>query len=422
MSSPSLTDYFATDYNVYSIRVEKLTIPQHFDSFEPDAPNDTGCRAVIMPSPRKGAHNYVKDGKFLLIGIYRDTGRSSTSFPLFSNLIWWRGPGGLTINHDQHEAVVGDEVFVYNTNMTAEQQLTVTAVLNETQFQVQTNALSGASSGNAAAYRLNKLKNWYEENVVFRIFPSFKLVPYADILAIFDSTDPNNTQEKRYLRNITLDQTVMIPSALNQVTDYTPATSLSKISDISSSLPKITVISKTDEKKRYEYDQVFDENGVELPLRYADNGTPIDPMFYDLKSKNRNLFITSPQVNESPDSGSGSLADAKAWVYDYYGYLINDTTRGPYLDDEIITRDPAITTNYNNILIKQQSSTYMYPPTSPIFDTFANEVGGILENNTLVVYKQRTPLELDFYGRPKKQSTNPPVYYVTQVVPPPEVD
>jgi hypothetical protein len=401
MTSPSLIDYFNDAYKTFSVPVTQLTIPPHFDTFLPDDPNDTGCRSIIMPSPLKGAKNFVKNNRFTLIGIYHDAGRPTTPYPVFSNLSWSRVGAKLTVNHVGHETKVGDVVFLYNMNITKEQRCTVSSITS-TSFTVNLQALVGKKTGTQGGYRLDRNKNFYEENLIFRLLPNFNVVPFADILSIFADTDPNITQGQNFIRNLTTNSIVPTPSAKNSFVDYSAINNYKRIVDVSGSLPDVTVTPKY-KLHEFEHEQVFDDQGNAVRLRYAENGQVINPGYYDKQRKNNPVMIASPRVNEVPDDFFQDTTDVKVWAYDYYGFLINDTTRGPFNSDQIITRDASKTTYLDNITIAQTvTGADMYPVTQQIYDIFGNVVIGIRPDNTLVVQKQRVPLELDNFGKPVK--------------------
>lgn len=387
-------------YDQYSIEIVDFSIPEHFDIFIPDDGDELGCKTILMPSPRKGAINYTKNDKFMVIGIYRDSGRPPTIFPIVTNKQWSTSGNELVIFDSTNKVRVGDYLYCYNTNVTGQQYLKCIQ-RTSTYFILKLASLLGDTSGTSCSYRIDRVKDFAEENIVFRLFPTFKLITYTQFLEIVNSTSPNSVfKTSDVIKNITLDENVRTPVQINSNTDYSSVNNFKKVSEISNTTFKLGIEVKGNGFPTFENNQTFDGTGKPLKLKYDESGKVISPKYYDSKYKNKIIYVDSQLASENPSSDP--LKDDRVWCYDFYGIDINDNTRGPYFVDTVITRNENVEGNVDNIVRLEVNGEPLYPLDQHVYDKFGNIAVGINTNNTLNVIRQRIPIQLDNFGRPFK--------------------
>lgn len=387
-------------YDQYSVEIADFSMPAHFDIFIPDDGSEVGCKTIVMPSPRRGAVNYTKNNKFMIIGIYSDTGREPTIFPIVAGKTWSTSGSELTIFDSTNKVRVGDYLYCYNTNVSGQQYLKCIA-RQQNFFTLKLASLMGPSTGTSCSYRIDRVKNFAEENIVFRLFPTFKLITYSEFLNIAQQTAPNSIyRTSKVIKNLTSGELVRAPLEVTSDTDYTDVNNYKKVSEVSYSTFKLNVEVKGNKLPEFENNQTFDYNGQPLRLKYDEAGRVIDPNFYDSKYKNNNVYVGSQISNEVP-SNDPSIDD-RIWCYDFYGIDINDPSRGPYNVDNVITRNTDIQGNVNNISRLEVNGIPLYPTSQYVYDRFGNIAIGVNHNNTLNVIRQRIPIQLDNFGRPLK--------------------
>lgn len=387
-------------YDQYSVEIADFSMPSHFDIFIPDDGSEVGCKTIVMPSPRRGAVNYTKNDKFMVIGIYRDTGREPAIFPVITGKQWSTSGSELTIFDSTNKVRVGDYLYCYNTNVTGQQYLKCIA-REQNFFTLKLASLLGAPSGLSCSYRIDRVKDFAEENIVFRLFPTFKLITYDEFLSIAAATAPDMLYRTAdVIKNITTDSNVRTPVQVTSDTDYTPVNNYKKVSEVSYSMFKLGIEVKGNRLPEFENNQTFDYTGKPLKLKYDEAGRVISPKYYDAKYKNKNIYVDSQITNEVPSSNS--TIDDRVWCYDFYGIDINDPARGPYNVDNVISRNTNVEGNVNNILRLEVNGTPLYPTSQNVYDRFGNVAVGINTNNTLNVVRQRIPIQLDNFGRPLK--------------------
>ena len=387
-------------YDQYSIEIDDFVMPEHFDSFLTDFGDEVGCKTIVMPSPRRGAVNYTKNDKFMVIGIYRDTGRPATIFPIITGKAWATSGNELIIFDSTNKVRVGDYLYCYNTNVSGQQYLKCIA-REQNFFTLKLASLLGDTSGLSCSYRIDRVKDFAEENIVFRLFPTFKLITYVEFLEIAEATSPNSVfKTSEVIKNITTNTDVRTSLQVNNNTDFTPVNNYKKVTEISYSTFNLSVRVKGDKMPKFENNQTFDYVGKPLKLKYDDAGRVISPKYYDSKYKNKNIYVESILAAENPSSNS--TIDDRVWCYDFYGIDINDPSRGPYNLDTVITRDTSVEGNVNNISRIEVSGVPLYPEGQYVYDRFGNVAIGINENNSLNVIRQRIPIQLDNFGRPYK--------------------
>lgn len=220
--------------------------------------------------------------------------------------------------------------------------------------------------------------NFYEDYIVFRLLPSFKLIPYSFVQELLKNSAPAQTFTKRSLIEITTGNEVKIPNAVSRHTNY-------------KSSPNLAVDNTSLLERRF--NQLYDEDGNPMKLSYDAMGYAIKSALVDSKYKNNPL-----RNNQTRD---GLAIDPRVYVYDYYGRDINDPNRSPYFAADIIIRDEMIASNVNNIKVKTDiNGDPLY--VGGLFDEFGNVAVGIQENNALVVRQNVMPVTLDQFNRPVK--------------------
>jgi hypothetical protein len=370
--SISFFDTFNPFYDQYSINHLDFTIPDEWDLFLPDNTVDFQCLSVIAPNPTAGATIWTQYGRWITLGIYRDEGRDPEQRPPVAGLSWTRVGRVLTITDPAgHRLRQDDVVNVTNVNVPLT-NVSVTVVDSVT-FQVPT-LLYGDNSGSSATYQPTAIYNFYEQNYVFRLLPSFQLVPYSVVQQIFAATAPTVSLDRQKMLNVTSNTTVSLPTVKNVNVNYdlpihgTP---------IYARLPL-----------GIRFGQVYDDQGDPLALSYLDSGQPKPTNEVDSVYKNDPVHLDP----DSPD---------RVYVYDFYGLDVNDPTRSPYFSSSIITRDPTISGNVNNILRRSQNGTTFYKKN--LYDLFGNRVIGIQATNALTIRQNVLPLTLDNFNRPTKR-------------------
>lgn len=387
-------------YDQFSIEIADFSIPEHFDVFIPDDGNELGCKTILMPSPRRSAVNYTKNDKFMVIGVYKDTGREPAIFPIITGKTWAVSGNELTIFDSTNKVRVGDYLYCYNTNVTGQQYLRCIG-RDQNFFTLKLASLLGSPSGTSCSYRIDRIKDFAEENIVFRLFPTFKLITYAEFLEIANNTSPNAVHSTSDLiKNITINDDVRTSTVVSGDTNYSAVNNYKKVSEIAYSTFKLGVKVKGNNIPIFENNQTFDYNGKPLKLKYDSAGRVISPNYYDSKFKNLNMYVESKLSEEMPSNNS--TINDRVWCYDFYGIDINDPTRGPYNVDTVIFRNTNIEGNVNNISRLEVNGTPLYSESQHVYDQFGNIAIGINSNNTLNVVRQRIPIQLDNFGRPFK--------------------
>lgn len=385
MTSPAFNTPFDPAYEIYSISRLDFAIPDHFDVYIPDFLNeiDFQCLSVICPNPEKGAKRWTYRGKWLTIGVYRDEGREPAQRPPTVGLGWSRSGTTLTIiDPAGHRLQTGDYVDLYNINVQSLLRKKIT-VLSPSSFTV-TVPLFGDTSGVNGAYQPSDPYNFYEQNYVFRILPSFKLVPYSLIKQLFEDSAPVPEPSVRELYNVTTTSNVLLPRGKSKTVNYDLPTTAKPIVD---TLPLAR-----------RFGQVYDESGAPLKIDYRGDGQPVPSTAYDEEHLDPHKRFNAPLVDD-PYMEDPNF-DAWVHVYDFYGFEINDPNRGPYFRTDLITRDTEKPAPYDNIKRASQNGVPYYD--GKLYDRFGNLVIGIQTNNATSIRKNLLPLRLDRFNRPEK--------------------
>jgi hypothetical protein len=373
MTSPSLTDPFDPGYDVYSMRREHFTIPSVCWVYKPDNNTDYACDSVIAPAPELGAQVWTRNGKRILIGIYRDEGRPNGLRRPARTVSWVRTVNKIVLTDTaHHHLAVGDVVDVYNTT-TPEARLKVLRVVDEYSFEVKSLA-TGPTSGVAGGYSAITPVNFYEDYIVFRYLPSYKLVPWQEVVDLLDSTVPTLGTAPVNLVDIVTGNIVQTARTVFNVTNA-----------IASGSRSGTEL----------WRQQFDEAGKPLPWTYDDLGRANLPKTISSVNRNNPSLVTNPVLNE--ESSVSDETNNQLYVKDYYGFELNDVTRAPYYADDIITYDPA---EPNGIKRKENGSTVIYE--GELHDEFGNYIMTATAQNTTTIRRPVMPLAIDQFNVPYK--------------------
>lgn len=204
-------------------------------------------------------------------------------------------------------------------------------------------------------------------NVVFRLLPTFKVVPLAVIDEILAGCNPEESRELVALTDIRTGD-VQVNS---EVQTYTTST-----------LYRL-------------HRQQMDELSKPLRQVYDAKGRPIPPDLRFSKKENAALYLTTPMTNQWDPIPT---ANPFLPVYDYYGFPLNER-RNPLHRTDIITYDPD-SVNGIKRLVLGNGSTPVYD--GPLFDVFGDYVVGARANNTLITRKPVQPLRVDHHNTPFK--------------------
>lgn len=362
--NPPFNDPFSVAYDELSMHHSEL--PKHAGCYvyTPDNYDDYQCLAIWQPTPELGAREWIRNGKRILIGLYRDEGRATQVQPL-TEMTWTRTFDVLTASCSKaHHMLVGDKVTLEGINVLDGLTATVTAVTALT-FQATTSA-SGSSSG-TGFYSPEKPINFAEEHIIFRLLPLFKPVSIATVLEILDGADP---QQSRSIVNLT-----------NIQSGDVQATS------------EITTRSTSVLYRRHR--QQLDELNRPLTQTYDTRGRVIKPDLRFNKHSNAKLYVNVPMVNQHDPIPT---QNARLPTYDYYGFDLNDPTRGPFYRTDIVgysSQSAVGLSRYEN------NGTPVY--SGVIHDVFGDYVVGARSNNTLITRKPVQPLLIDHHNTPYKR-------------------
>ena len=374
-------DPFNQFYDQYSIDLLDFKIPAHFDVYLPDN-YDLGCRSVLVPNPVKGARKWIQDKRWISIGIYRDSGRPTTLAPSRSGLSWGRNSNVLTIvDVNPHGLRVGSSVDVYNSNTLSLQSSKIIEILDLYRFRIQC-PIIGSTSGSNLSYQSLTPINFNEDRIVFKLLPSFKLVPYSYILDLFSSTSPIDDQTQRSLFEITSSSMVKLPKSKSPDSNY--------------SITKRYIA----DDHSVRFNQIFDEVGTPLPLRYNSLGYVDPSMKLDSITKNSPIYRSSPLSGE--EYIDDLTQDKRIYVFDFYGLDLNDPSRSPYYSTNIIGRDPNLSID-NFTRSTKPNGAVIYD--GPLYDVFGNVAVGVNSDKTLLIKSNVLPLAVDEFNKPIKQPT-----------------
>jgi hypothetical protein len=372
---PPFNRPFDIVYDGYSIYKSDFVIPDWCNVYSPDNHDEYNCLAIIQPAPELGASKWTKDGKRILIGVYRDQGRES-QLQDYRIIQWGRYGTKLYMGTDRpHRLVVGDEVNLFNVNVPF---LTsrVISILNDTEFEVGTSD-TGDISGIFGTYQPVKPINFFDNYIVFRILPSMKLVKFSEVQSLLAECTPVIKSTPTYLTDINSGETIIVNAPIIQ--------------------KHIFVTSGNR--------QQFNEQGKPLNSVIDNMGrVSFDEKKYTKDQNNPNLkngIVTNEECNiDQVLTGLCSIGpgNSQVYVYDYYGFQINDLNRGPYFSYQNIIYD---VNQIHGIGYRIDNGKHFY--SGLLLDEFGNVVLGINSDNTLVVRQALLPLNVDQYNVPYKQ-------------------
>jgi hypothetical protein len=378
-------DVFNPYYDQFSIHSADFVVPAHFSQYVPDNQTDYQCLTVLSPNLSRGASQWTlnntiygiyQSDAWITIGVYRDEGRAAARRPAKNNVQWVRSDFTVTVTDSSHKVHVGDLINVSNANVPTLTGIEVIRT-DANGFDFLSQAV-GPTSGATATYQMTNETNFYESHLVFRLLPSFKLIPYSLVQQIFETTAPTTTPALKTLYNVTTGKTIVVPNATNSYTNY--------------ELPNKTIPPSDSIPLLRRFSQVYDENGKPILLQYQTSGYPTPVNNVDSQYKNMQVFYNLP-VDPTGDS--------RIFVYDFYGLDINDPIRTPYTSSTIVSRDTNVSGDLDNFKIQTDNlGDPVY--TGTLNDLYGNLAIGVQSNNALVIRKQVLPLELDAFNRPVK--------------------
>jgi hypothetical protein len=363
--SPNFNDPFSAAYDEVACHRDDLPTYRGCYVYTPDNYDDYQCLAVWQPDPELGAREWIRNGKRILIGVYRDEGRRTQRQP--STAMTWTLSGTvLTVTTSRpHRLAVGDDVQLFNT-VEADITLSVSAVITATQFTV-VSPTSGVDA-QAGAYSPVKEVDFLNDYVVFRLLPTFKPVPVSMIRAILAAAEPELSRS-----TVTLTDVV---SGSMQVK--------SEVQTYTSSMLNRRHRQQLDELKR-PLRQVYDARGRVVPpdLRFS-------------KNANAALYFNVPMVSQwNPIPSANPYLPA----HDFYGFPLNDAARGPFFANDIVYYDSSTAFGISR---RVNGSTAIYD--GVIHDVFGDYVVGARANNTLISRKPVQPLLVDHHNTPYKRA------------------
>lgn len=360
--SPNFNDPFSTTYNEVSCHRNDLPTYRGCYVYTPDNHDDYQCLALWQPAPELGAREWTRNGKRILIGVYRDEGRTVQRQPLLP-MTWTLAGTTLTVVTDRpHHLSIGVEVELA---AAPETSALVTSIQSSTVFTVE--VTPGSATGNGAWSPTAEI-DFFNDYVVFRLLPTFKPVSVALIRDILAAAEPELSRA-----NVTLTD---IRTGATQVK--------SEVQTFSSSM-----------LYRRHRQQL---NELQQPLRqiYDARGRVIPPDLRFTKHANAALYFNVPMVNQW-DAIPTSNASLPA--YDFYGFPLNDASRGPFYAADIIRYDSS---NAVGLGRRTNGGSAIY--SGVIHDVFGDYVVGSRSNNTLITRKPVQPLLVDHHNSPYKRA------------------
>lgn len=362
MNYPDFNNLFDPMYDEYSIRLEELSIPKWINQFEPDNSLEFNCRTVLSPAPELGSKAWTQNGKRITIGVFRDEGRPASIEP-YLLIQWTRYDRRLIIaTSKKHYLRIGIEVEVVNT-CTPYIKTKVTNVYDDYKFEIEVYP-SGTKSGIDGGYRRVEPINFFEEHIVFRQLPSMKLMKASEALKLIHEPNPTRIQRQTHLYDLTHDKTILINTSqvISGNLNYQGSTF------------------------NHLHRQQLNEQAKPLQGEYNLAGELVKFKYASSKYDNRISFTNIGLVNDDRCCCPTDILD----VYDYYGFPINDSNRGPF-------------NSKSNVYVENEtikSNIVLYY--SKMFDRYGNVVMDI-KNGLLRARQAVLPIQLDFYHYPIKQ-------------------
>ena len=371
MSGPSLVDYFDPAYSLRSMHTSELQIPVTCNAYTPDNSDDGACRIIIQPAPELGAPTWTIGSKRALLAVYRDEGRPTSLAP--SSTMAWSSDGTLLRCFATGSYVpyinLGDLVTV--TSQTGGFSFTSKVLRvgrsndGHQGFDVAAPSSNLAGLLGTGTYQSTVKVNFYEDYVIFRSLPDFRVLDISTALALLQSWQPT------------------VRTGFEQLVDPVTGSSI-KISR----KPFFNATTPAGQLTPSLNRQQFNEQNKPLIQNYDAHGQPIGSKLRYSKNQNSKVFIEA-------DHESNILR-----VYDYYGFALNDVSRQPYLSNDLITFDPSMPSG-----IRRKGINGVIAYEGLIYDEFGLPVIGALDTDQLTLRDPVMPLMLDQFNLPRKQAT-----------------
>jgi hypothetical protein len=375
MSAPDFTDPFNIAYDSLSIHKDWLTIPSWCNTYDPENNDEFECLVVIQPAPEKGAKAWTMNGKRVLIGVFRDQGRKIQQQDI-RVVQWARYDTRLVVTTDRpHFMLPGDKVNLWDVNVPV-MTTSVVGIQSMFTFEVQTNMVGG-QSGVAGGYQPVEPVNFYEDFIVFRLLPSMKVVSWPTVQAILNAGAPIANKPPVHLVDINNGSDRLVAAQINS-----HATHL---------LPNGSIVNQLLNR------QQINEGGAPIRATYDNLGRLMKTPYRYSKRQDVIKMIDPVTVNE--ECSCDPQTNDKLYVYDYYGFDLNDDSRAPYNSKKNVVYDSA---SSNGLKIRPDNTGEAFYR-GIIQDEFGNVVIGARPDNTLVTRQAILPLQVDQFNVPYKE-------------------
>jgi hypothetical protein len=243
-------------------------------------------------------------------------------------------------------------------------------------FEVRT-IMVGDQSGVAGGYQPVKPVNFYEDFIVFRLLPSMKIVSWPTVQAILNAGAPITNKPPVYLVDINNDNERLVAAQINSY-----ATRL---------LPNGSTV------KDLLNSQQINEDGAPIRATYDNLGCLMkSPYRY---SKWQDVIKMNDPVVVNEKCSCDLQTNDKLYVYDYYGFDLNDDSRAPYNSEKNVVYDSA---SSNGLKIRPDNTGEAFYR-GIIQDEFGNVVIGARPDNTLITRQAVLPLQVDQFNVPYKE-------------------
>ena len=374
MNAPDFSSPFDIAYDQLSIHKDWLTIPSWCNVFDPENNDEFECLAIIQPAPERGSRAWTMNGQRILIGVFRDEGRKTKQQDL-RVAQWARYGTRLIVGTDRpHFMKPGDEVTLWNVNvptMIAE----VAAIHSMTEFEVRT-SITGGTSGIEGSYQPVKPVNFYEDFIVFRLIPSMKLITWPMVQAILNAGFDQQIKPPVHLVDVNTGAERLVAAALNN-----KATNL---------LPNGGTFANLRNR------QQLDEEGNPIIGVYNNLGQLVESKFRYSIHRNAVKMVNPVMVNE--DCSCDDSTNEKLYVFDYYGFDLNDETRAPYASTQNVYYDYH---KPNGLTVRNDNTGELFYR-GIIQDEFGNVVIGARADNSLITRQAILPIQVDQFNVPYK--------------------
>jgi hypothetical protein len=369
---------FDPKYNARSMHISRLRIPSSCRAYLPDNYDEGACRILIQPAPELGAPEWTTSrDKRALLAVYRDEGRPASP-PPFTSMSW--SSDGTTLRcfvtgETLPYFAKGDEVSVVD--YASAFQFTGTIIRlgispnSEQAFDLlvpedqglQNSIGDGMFAGIAPV-------NFYEDYVIFRSLPDFRVMNVDEALELLDSWEP------------------VVQTGFDQLID--PVTGA--VIQVPRK-PFINATTPEGQRTPSLHRQQFNEENNPMRQTYDARGRAVG-------SKLRYTNKQNASVLQEPDRFP--MPAGKLLVNDYYGFALNDVERLPYVTDDLITFDSSLPTGIRRKVIYDKVAY-----SGKLYDDFGLPVTGALDADQLMLRDPIMPLQLDQFNVPFKNVTPP---------------